>query len=409
MQFRRRSRSDQLFIFQVAAVPPDDATEPIPTSIRVAFTAVEPFDYLAGVWTNSHRLAHRYATSDLRLKLYYKCISILRESDDLPDDCDFFRVQAEIHQSDSDLFDESVSDDRWLLRATLRTSYFLSFEAPHKNVIARMTTQVQRNNIARLRRALSLASCGAQTTQATLDPTALNPYPITPWHLIFGAGCGGHREVLDVSDLETALRELIEECGSVEHIYVKSFQMARSKRSASGMVGTAQELELPYHVCKELDSFDTPKVYMVKLGDELDTVVSSLDPSSLRLTTLVPCKASSWSPHLQQLLDEADSDPAAFYASHQSGRLVFNMNSPISLTLLSNSEYIEKGGSWFLHLVNHEAAAQFANKDSVNELTDAAAALVLQDCRTLSEQMVQPTDGAEHATGSPKRDGWTDL
>lgn len=387
IEFESSPVNGQITVSDVIAVPLEsyEGAEPVPTSIGAVFCEVEPFNFDAKVWFDSHCLSHRYSTTDLRTQLYYACKDILKAREDLPDNSDIFRVEAALHQSDVYLFDESISDDRWLLRATLCTSYFLNFEAPRKKVLLQIRSEVQRNNIARLRRALQTADAAAffheagHAQEEYAEPTELGPYQLSNRHPIFGAGCAGHREASDASDLECARRELKEECGGDRHPFVASFRQARLRRNSRALVGTAQELELPYAIFKEPNSFDVRKHYMVRLCDELSHLARSLESNSLFLTTDFPCKAASWSPHLQQLLDQADIDPDAFYESHSSGQLKFNKSSPISLILESNSDLIEAGGAWFLSRIKLEEPGLVAREDNVDELVDATAALAIQE------------------------------
>ena len=392
IEFESSPVNGQITVSDVIAVPLEsyEGAEPVPTSIGAFFCEVEPFNFDAKVWFDSHRLRHRYSTTDLRTQLYYACIDILKVREDLPDNSDIFRVEAALHPSDVYLFDESISDDQWLLRATLCTSYFLNFEAPRKKVLLQIRSEVQRNNIARLRRALQTADAAAffrssgsdeagRAQEEYAEPTELGPYQLSKRHPTYGAGCAGHREVSDASDLECARRELTEECGGARHPFVASFRQARLRRNSRALVGTAQELELPYIIFKEPNSFDVRKKYMVRLCDELSHLARSLESNSLFLTTDFPCKASSWTPHLQQLLDQADIDPQAFYESHSSGQLKFNKSSPISLTLKSNSDFIEAGGAWFLSRIKLEEPGLVAREDNADELVDAAAALAIQE------------------------------
>jgi len=363
VQFESARSDNRLVVSDVIAVPLDEYehAEPVPTVVNVSFSASEPFDFEANVWNaDCHRLAHRFAASSLRVDLYYKCLSLLKEQGDLSDGAEAFRIECEVHPSDADLFDESISLERWLLRATLRTSYTLSQDQPEKRLVMRCRNEVQRRNIQRLRRALSAASSLPVSVSSLAEEQAetgeSGPYALTEHHLIHGAGCRGHRESRDASDMLCALRELRSQNGSDDHPYVVSFQEARRRRNSGSPdnVGSARELELPYVLFKESNSFDTPKVYMVMVCDALKGLVQTLQPNFLLSTTAIPCKSSSWTPHLQHLLDEADRDPEDFYERHPGGLVGFNERSPMSLTLVPNTESFEAGGAWFLRHIHPE-------------------------------------------------------
>jgi hypothetical protein len=363
VQFESARADNRLVVSDVIAVPLDEYehAEPVPTVVNVSLSASEPFDFEANVWSaDCHRLAHRFASSSLRVELYYKCLSLLKEQGDLSDGAEALRIEAEVHASDADLFDQSVSLERWLLRATLRTSYCLSLDQPEKRLVMRCRNEAQRRNIQRLRRALSAVSplpeFASSLAEEHPETGESGRYARTEHHLIHGAGCRGHRESRDANDMLCALRELRTQHGSDDHPYVVSFQEARRRRNIASLdsIGSARELELPYVLFKEPDSFETPKVYMVMVCDALKGLAQTLQPNSLLSTTVIPCKSSSWTPHLQHLLDEADRDPEDFYERHPGGLVGFNERSPMSLTLVPNTESFEAGGAWFLRHIHPE-------------------------------------------------------
>jgi hypothetical protein len=130
---------------------------------------------------------HRYilkwpqgiSTSSLRVELYDKCVRILKETEDIPDDSEFLRIEAAVHPSDADLFDGSVSLDRWLLRATLRTSYRFSYDRPNQRHLVQCRNEVHRRNIDRLRRALPVQVPLGTTEGQLYRPSDLGSYQLT--------------------------------------------------------------------------------------------------------------------------------------------------------------------------------------------------------------------------------------
>jgi hypothetical protein len=333
----------------------DGSEQPIVTQVGCWFCLEEPFDFSTGQWAPTlHGFLIRNSTTAVRSLVSSKCSAVLRQREELDAGHALFQFDAveDFRESDADLFDNLVSPQVWLYRATLSDIWRQSAWG-RARLPSCPPRSHQEENIQLLRESF-ISSCSAAFAAFQERATG------APDSQYFMSRTGSfHRDkhsllnVAGESHMDRVFRTLQQDCWGDGHPLTASFEEARRSRNPAG---TVPEREIPFIIHpKQAGSFHVGKEYVVRIRSN---DLSGLDVSSRALvqTTAFDCRThdcSHWTPHFQDLMTQAETDPRLFHRSHPTGIVYGDHRLPSHATqvlVYEKSERLRLEGGCFQEL-----------------------------------------------------------
>jgi hypothetical protein len=352
-------------VTDASVVESDGSEQPIVTRVGVWFCLEEPFDFSTGQWAPIlHGLRVRNSTTAVRGLVSEKCLQVLRQREQLDAGHALFRFDAvdDFRESDANLFDNLVSPQVWLDRATLADIWRQSSWTGRENADRPFRLPScppgshQEANIQMLRESF-ISSCSpafaAFQESATGSPDSQYFMSET------GSNAREKHTLLDVageSHMDRVLRALQQDCWGDGHPFTASFEEARRLRNPAGMV---PEREIPFIIKpKKVGSFHVLKEYVARIRD-IDVSDWDVSSGALVQTSAFNCRthdSSHWTPYFQNLTIEAERDPRLFRRAHPNG-IVYGDHSLAShatqVLVCEKSELLRREGGCFLELWQH--------------------------------------------------------
>jgi hypothetical protein len=352
-------------VTDASVVESDGSEQPIVTQVGVWFCVEEPFDFSTGQWAPTlHGLRVRNSTTTVRGLVSEKCMQVLRQREQLDAGHPLFRFDAvdDFRESDANLFDNLVSPQVWLNRATLpdiwrQSSWGRKNAGRPFRLPSCPPRSDQEANIQMLRESF-ISSCSAAFAAFQESATG------SPFSRYFmsksGSNARDKHTLLDVageSHMDRVLRALQQDCWGDGHPFTASFEEARRLRNPAG---TVPEREIPFIITpKQVGSFRVVKQYVARIRG-IDLSGWDVSSGALVQTSAFDCRthdSSHWTPYFQNLMEEAETDPKQFRRAHANG-IVYGDHRLAShatqVLVYDKSELLRREGGCFLELWQHE-------------------------------------------------------